>query len=249
VRDADGRFHRLQHGTTLHGAQAREPARRTEPQTYYHRTGPIGQLIAGLPERRRLARTAVVGLGVGTMACHARAGETWTFYEIDPSVERVARDSRLFTYLRDCPGRHRVVVGDGRARLREAPDGAYGLVVLDAFNSDAIPVHLLTREALALDVRKLAPGGVLAVHLSNRWADLEPVVGAVARSAGLVCREQTDLLVEGDMVGKSPSHWAVLARRPADLGRAGTSARWGPCDAARTPWTDGRSDVLGVLDL
>jgi hypothetical protein len=98
-------------------------------------------------------------------------------------------------------------------------------------------------------VRKLAARGVLAVHLSNRWADLEPVVGAVARRLGLVCREQTDLLVEGDMVGKSPSHWAALARRAADLGTAGASARWGPCEAAAEPWTDGRSDVLGVLDL
>ena len=136
---------------------------------------------------------AIVGLGAGSLACYAEPGQGWTFYEIDPAVVRIARDPRFFTYLKDCRARSQdVVVGDARLRLRDAPDGGYGLIVLDAFSSDAIPMHLLTREALRLYRDKLADGGLIAFHISNRYLDLAPVLGALARDAGLIDRIRRD---------------------------------------------------------
>jgi hypothetical protein len=235
-------LHRLLNGTTLHGAQVPGTV---VPTTYYHPRSPIGQLVEEV-RGRRTRRVAVIGLGAGTMACHARRGERWTFYEIDPKVERVARDRRLFTYLRDCPGAFDVVLGDGRLSLERAPPGAFGLVVADAFSSDAIPVHLVTREALALYRSRLAPGGVLAFHISNRYLDLDPVLGALAREAGLACRVG-DVDRPGPFVrGEAASTWVAIARRMHDLG---SLPGWRPCarDEEIEPWTDAHSNVFDVL--
>ncbi|MDP8943715.1 MAG: fused MFS/spermidine synthase, partial [Actinomycetota bacterium] len=244
------RVHRLLHGTTLHGAQDRAPGRSREPLTYYHRTGPVGELMAAIPDRPARREAGVIGLGTGTMACYSRAGERWTFYEIDPTVERIARDRRLFTYLRDCPGSFDVVLGDARLSLRRAPDRRLGVLVVDAFNSDAVPVHLLTREALDLYRAKLAPGGVLAFNVSSRYLALEPVLGELARARGLVCRGHAEgpEAVRG-IPFKVESHWVAMARRPADLGRLGHDRRWRPCarDAGARLWTDDYSNVLAAL--
>jgi hypothetical protein len=151
AHDPTGQYRQLIHGTTLHGQQSLDPARRDEPLTYYHRTGPAGQVLEVFQQRPAKPSVGVVGLGAGSLACYARAEQDWTFYEIDPSVERIARDPRFFTYLQDCrAGGLRVVLGDARLRLREEPDRRHGLIILDAFSSDAIPIHLLTREALGL---------------------------------------------------------------------------------------------------
>ena len=123
------------------------------------------------------------GLGTGTIACYGRPNETWTFYEIDPLIERIAFNPKYFTYLRDCPPAKRIVLGDARLSLAQAPDSSYDFIVLDAFSSDAIPVHLMTREALQLYLRKLAPGGSIAFHISNRYLNLEPVLVELARDA------------------------------------------------------------------
>jgi hypothetical protein len=246
-------FHYLQHGTTLHGAQDRSPSRRTTPLSYYHREGPLGVLLTVAP---RLAptspprRVAAVGLGTGTVACHGRAGERWTFYEIDPLMERLARDPRLFTYLRDCPPASDVVLGDARLRLAEAAPGAYDLIVLDAFSSDAIPTHLLTREALATYVRALAPGGVLAVHISNRYLDLEPVVAALARDAGLAALLGADVSgAHRREAGVTTSRWIALARDSTTFGLLGTMPGWSPLEGRRDVrlWTDDYTDVLAVV--
>ena len=159
---------RLVHGNTLHGQQSLEPARRGEPLAYYHRTGPIGDVFEVFSAQAAGANVGVVGLGVGSLACYAREGQSWTFYEIDPGVARIARDARSFTFLSDClAGPPSIVLGDARLRLRDAVDGGFGMLVLDAFSSDAIPVHLLTREALRLYRGKLAQGGLIAMHISN----------------------------------------------------------------------------------
>ena len=160
----------LVHGTTLHGNQVRA-AGLPVPTTYYHPASPIGQLVAGAPPEMT-QRTAVIGLGTGTMAAHSRPGERWTFYEIDPAIARVASDPRYFTYLRDAPGSTDIVLGDARLSLQAARDRTFGLIVADAFSSDAIPTHLITREALALYFRKLTETGTLAFHISNRYLDL-----------------------------------------------------------------------------
>ena len=161
-------LHRLFHGSTLHGQQSLEPSRSREPWTYYARSGPIGQLFAALEPRldRPGTRVAVVGLGAGTLATYALPGQRWTFYEIDPAMERIARDPRFFTYLRDSEAQAlEVVLGDARLQLRNAGDHAYQLIVLDAFSSDSLPVHLITREAIRLYRAKLAERGVLAFNL------------------------------------------------------------------------------------
>jgi hypothetical protein len=247
-----GGFHHLINGTTTHGGQYTAPARRLEPVTYYHPSGPIGQVMAGVPRAEQSDHVAVLGLGSGALACYARSDERWTFYEIDPAVARMARDARLFTYLRDCPGRLDVVLGDARLSLREAPNGAFEVIVGDVFSSDAIPVHMLTREAMRLYRAKLTPRGVLALHISNRYADLEPVVGELARDAGLVCLAQAER-PGGSLRAptKIPSRWAVMARRPADLGRLTADPRWHPCrrSVGGRVWTDDFSNVVEALDL
>ncbi len=171
-----GDYHRLIHGHTLHGQQSLDPARRHEPLTYYNHSGPIGQVFDESRTRLAGANIAVIGLGAGTLACYAEPGQRWTFYEIDPAVERVARRPDYFTFLEDCRASSlEVILGDARLRLRDAPEHGYALIVLDAFSSDAIPSHLLTREARELYQRKLATGGMIAFHISNSFLDLAPV--------------------------------------------------------------------------
>ena len=159
---------------------------------------------------------AIVGLGAGTLACYAEPGERWTFYEIDPVIQRIASDPHYFTFLADSRAESiQIVIGDARLRLREAPEHGYQVIILDAFSSDSLPVHLITREAVQLYKSKLAPGGLIVFNLSNRYLDLEPVVTALAIDAGLVCRIRADRDVTPaeKRDGKQPSIWAVLAAR------------------------------------
>ncbi len=240
-----GGFHALYHGSTLHGAQSLDPKRRREPLTYYARSGPLGSVFAATAEKAGHRRVAAVGLGTGTLASYANAGEEWTFYEIDPGILEMARDRRYFTYLTDSPARTTVVLGDARLSLQRAPAHRYDLIVVDAFNSDAIPVHLLTREALGVYLDKLAPGGIVMLHLSNRYLELESVVAALARERGLSAR-----IGENRLRGfyLSASSWAAVARSDADLGPLAVDAHWRPARNRLNvqPWTDDFSSVLSV---
>jgi spermidine synthase len=207
-------------------------------------------MIAALERQGRLRRIGVVGLGIGTVACYARPGQEWTFFEIDPAVTRLARDERYFHYLADCAPDAPVVHGDARLSLKKSPDGGFDLLILDAFSSDSIPVHLLTREALRLYRDKLAPGGVLMVHISNRKLDLAPVLANGAAAAGMTAIVQTDIVPsEGRAEYVFTSRWVALAAGAADLDAVGTDARWHPLpprpDASL--WTDDYSNILGAL--
>jgi hypothetical protein len=240
----------LYHGSTIHGVQSLHPERRSQPLSYYFHTGPLGQLLASRaihPDRE----IAVVGLGTGTIAAYGRPGQRFTFYEIDPTVERLARNPKLFSYLSNSRAMIRVVLGDARLSLAGAPDGTYGVIVLDAFTSDAIPLHLMTREALALYRRKLAAGGVLALHISNRYMDLEPVLGRLARDARLAAMVEYDgKLSDADhRDGKMASTWVIMARRKEDFRRLLADDRWEPILVSKaTPlWTDDFSNILAVL--
>jgi hypothetical protein len=239
----------LVHGNTLHGLQDRSPERRRWPTTYYTRGGPAGSLLgafAGWPQRKRVA---VAGLGVGTLAAYASPGERWTFFEIDPAVRRIARDPALFTYLADAEGQVDVVLADARLGLGAVADGAFGMLLLDAFTSDAVPAHLLTREAIALYLAKLAPRGVVAFHLSNRHLDLEPVVAASAADLGLAALARCDHPSDAERAaGASPSCWLALARAPVDLAPIARDARWRPPRRGRG-WTDDASNVWSALVL
>ena len=251
---ASGNFNRLIHGHTLHGQQSLDPERRLEPLTSYHRTGPIGQVFEVLRTRDPRSDVALVGLGAGSLACYAEPGQRMTFFEIDPVVAKIARDRRYFTFLDDSrTASIAVVLGDARLRLNDAPDHAYGLIVLDAFSSDAIPTHLLTREALQLYRAKLGEGGILAFHISNPWIDLAPILGALARDAGLQClvRRDLDISPAEARCGKEPSIWAVMAARDAGLGSLSNDSRWTPPQGRpnEAVWTDDFSSIIEHLRL
>jgi spermidine synthase len=225
--EGSGNYRALFHGTTLHGMQSTDRSREAEPLTYYHRTGPIGQAFAQLSNVSGAPEIAVVGLGVGSLASYVAEGQRWTFYELDPAVERLARTAEYFTYMRNCGDRCRVVLGDARISLASAKPNQYGLIVLDAFSSDAIPMHLLTSEAFTLYLSRLAHGGVLAIHISNRHLALGPVVARLARLHGLTVLEQLNgVTAEESTNGKSASDWVFMAASPADLGPLVTDKRW-----------------------
>jgi hypothetical protein len=248
VRRLDG-FHVLMHGTTTHGAQHQDPARRTEPVTYYYRGGPVSDAFQ-LLDQDSDRRIGVVGLGSGALACYGRPNETWTFYEIDPVVARIARQADLFSYLRDCPPRVEIVIGDARLRIASAADDQFDLLVVDAFSSDAVPAHLLTREALALYMTKLRPEGIIVFHISNRFMDLAPVLSALAadaRLAGAIGDRDPDGAGARRMhIG---SRWVAMAREEARVASLLALKDWtalGATPPARL-WTDDYTDVLSVI--
>jgi len=249
--DQGGRHHALFHGTTLHGMQALDPAHQREPLTYFNREGPIGQAFAALPAAARSRDIAVVGLGIGTLASYRTPGQQWTFYEIDPEVEHIARAEKYFTFMRSCGDACRVVLGDARLSLARAPLHGYGVIVLDAFSSDAIPIHLMTSEALGLYLSRLAPGGALAFHISNRHLNLGPVLARIALSHGLAVRWQRHNTDQRITPALFSSTWMVMARNAADLGPLATDARWiVPAIPPSTPlWTDDFSNIVSVLNL
>lgn len=215
----DGKFIKLIHGTTLHGQQRADEPGPPRPMTYYHQRGPVGHLFDSLPPKPG-RKVGVVGLGTGAVASYARPGEEWTFYEIDPAVVRVARDTNYFRFLSECQGQCDVVLGDARRHLTKAPDGVYDIIILDGFCSDAIPVHLLTREAIALYVSKLAPGGIIALHVSNNHLDLPPLIRRLAddHSPALAVRYCHDSPLDSERAdGKTESQWMLLARAESDL--------------------------------
>jgi len=250
-------FHWLIHGATRHGTQAVDPERRRTPTTYFHRSGPLGQAWEAL-DLHRATEIGIVGLGAGTIAAYGESGQHLTYFEIDPAVERIARDPRYFTYLSDSPARIDVQLGDGRLALARVPDGTFDVLIFDAFSSDAIPVHLLTREAIALALGKLAPKGVLLLHLTNHYLELEDVVDAVARdlgAAGFVNWDRT-MTDAWTIEGKDPSTWAILARSAERLAPLEADPRWTPLPLPPRPgapspasvlWTDDRSNLLTVL--
>jgi SAM-dependent methyltransferase len=252
TKSPDGKFVRLIHGTTMHGQQRADLDGPPEPMTYYHKKGPVGRIFEALPPER-VKRVGVVGLGTGAVSYYAKPGQCWTFYEIDPAVARIARDH--FGFLADCSRRCAacdVVLGDARRQIARLPDGHFDVIVLDGFCSDAIPVHLLTREAFRLYFQKLAPGGVLAVHISNNHLDLPPLVARIGRrefDPPLAVRYSFDTPSESEKAdGKSASQWMVLARTEADLGKlATTPAYW-----ERVPDVDGpvwRDDFANLLKV
>jgi hypothetical protein len=245
------KHHALQNGTTTHGGQSIYPQFATEPLTYYHREGPLGQSFAWLMRKNPNRRVAIVGLGTGTIACYGHSNETWTFYEIDPLIERIAFNPKYFTYLRDCPPAKRIVLGDARLSLQQAPDSSFDFIVLDAFSSDAIPVHLLTREALHLYLRKLAPHGSVAFHISNRYLNLEPVLVEMARDARVAGVVGADgaLTPEQNMSFKMTSKWVVLSRQPKELSLLAIQKGWRvlPPKADVALWTDDFSNVFSVF--
>lgn len=241
--------YRLMHGTTTHGEQIRNGDLEFEPLTYYHKTGPIGHVFAALGERLDNKELAFIGLGSGTLACYGRPGQHIDFYDIDRAVKRISADqTTYFTYYNHCPAAKQVILGDARLMMEKARPGQYQLIAVDAFSSDAIPVHLITREAIELYFRNLKPDGVLAVHISNRYLNLEPVLANIAAKLGYGALREKDN--EDSEVGKYSSDWVILARKVQDFGALGQDERWKPAKVDKDVgvWTDDFSNLLSVFE-
>ncbi|HET9510621.1 MAG TPA: fused MFS/spermidine synthase [Sphingomonas sp.] len=240
----------LAHGTTLHGIQLTgSPERERYPTSYYVQGSGVGVALRMTPELYGPnARIGAVGLGTGTLACYAKPGQRWTFFEIDPTVVAIARDPAKFTFLSRCLPRANVVIGDARMRLAQQASGALDVLVLDAFSSDAIPMHLMTREAFATYGRVLQAKGLLLVHTSNRFLDLEPIVAASAKGwMGAMLQYQPN---ESEGSQATLSDWIVLTRDPATFATIiSDGSAWRPLYPRQdlTPWTDDYATILPVL--
>lgn len=235
----------LLHGTTIHGSQALE-GDVLRPRTYYAPETPIGQAFGLFPDAQAVA---VVGLGAGASACHAQADQAWTFYEIDPLVVQVAQDPEQFTFMSSCQPDAPVVIGDARVKLEAVADGAFDFMLLDAFSSDSVPTHLLTREAMELYLDKLGKDGVLVFHISNRHLDLAPVVAGITRAAGAQAVHQIyrpdDAARER---GASASEVAVVSRNPDVLDRVRATGLWSDLESnGARAWTDDYSNIIGAM--
>lgn len=242
----------LAHGTTVHGTQLRgSPEKERTPTTYYVPGSGVGQAMLALPTLYGgSARVGVVGLGAGTLACYAKPGQAWRFYEIDPTVVRIARDTGQFTFLSRCLPNPRIVLGDARLNLAREPAASLDLLALDAFSSDSVPMHLMTREAFASYGRVLAPRGVLLVHISNRFLDLEPVVAAAAQAGAWHVVKLFHTPGPNDTPAATKSVWIAMSRDPQIIRVLQTfDGAWQPVKARPgfTPWTDDYSTILPLL--
>lgn len=253
----DGRFRVLKHGSTIHGAQViadedGEPVSgRPEPITYYHEKSPMNQVIQAVRSRKEAPlRAAVIGLGAGTLACHIEPDEVWRFFEIDPTVIEIARDPQRFSYLSSCAPNLPIVLGDARLTLAHELDHAYDLIIVDAYSSDAIPVHLATAEAMALYKSKLAPHGIVLMHISNRHLELKSVVRGIAAANGFktwIWSNPDEAADDANYI--FTSEVAITAEDPEDIGELKWNTFWvlSPPDPSVRTWTDDYSNIAGAL--
>ncbi|MFS0735957.1 fused MFS/spermidine synthase [Sphingomonas sp. 1P06PA] len=250
------RTRELVHGTTLHGVQSRVPGQEYRPASYYAPGSGVGMAMTDAP---RLfgphARIGVVGLGAGTLACYSRPGQEWRFYEIDPAVVRIASDPGKFTYLQHCLPRPDIRIGDARLTLAEQGHAPHDLLVIDAFSSDAVPMHLLTTEAFAVYGATLSPDGLLLVHISNRFLDLEPVLAAAARAGRwrAALRDHEPDAAEA-AAGATRSVWVAFSQSAMTMDqlttRGGTRVGdWQSLDQRPgfVAWTDDYGSILPLL--
>lgn len=242
AKDGDNAM-RLTSGTTLHGMQSTELALRREPTLYFSRQGPLGDVFQVMAGRLDGDAVSVIGLGVGTIACYAPENARWTFVDINPEVLRLATDSQYFTFLRDCQPNANLLVADGRLALGKA-GGSQSLIILDAFSSDSVPMHLITREAMELYFSHLAPDGVVAVHITNRFLDLQPQFAALASSLGIPAVTRR---TEASGKLSADSRWVVLSRSTDKIAML-KAAGWSEMPAATSPpWTDDQNDLLSAI--
>jgi hypothetical protein len=253
----NGQYHVLMHGTTIHGAEkfrnddGTPVIGRPEPISYYHRDGGIGRAITAVRERKGAPlRVAVIGLGSGTLACAAAPGETWKFFEIDQSMVDTARDPKYFTYIQACQPDLKPVIGDARLTFAREPEGLYDLIIVDAYSSDAIPIHLATTEAMKIYKDRLAPQGVVLMHVSNRHLELTSVVVGIAAANGLKSwAYDEDSNRDNEYI--FPTSVVVSARAEADVGQLADSDLWALTEptAGQRVWTDDYSNVFGAVWL
>ena len=250
-----GQYHVLMHGTTIHGAEkfrnddGSPVTGRPEAITYYHKDGGIGQAISAIRERKGgPIRVAVIGLGAGTLTCASEPGEDWKFFEIDQSMVDTARDPKYFTFIQNCEPDLKPVIGDARLTFAKEPDGIYDLIIVDAYSSDAIPIHLATEEAMEIYKQKLAPQGAVVMHVSNRHLELSSVVVGIADANDMKSWVYSEDSGRDNEYIFSTSV-VVSAREEADVGALASSDKWALTEAEdnQRVWTDDYSNVLGAV--
>ncbi len=255
-----GTVRKLAHGTTTHGAQRLEPGKLLQPTTYFGPQSGAGQILTAAPALYSdKARIAVLGLGVGTLSCYAKPSQTWSFYEIDPLVADIAIKQGWFTYMINCAPNAAVRIGDARLTLAQQPTASLDILVMDVFSSDAVPTHLLTREAFAIYDRVLAKDGALLIHISNRYLDLEPVLASEAKArrwtSAIITHNATPEQIDA---GETTSVWVMMARSEDMLQRARNAAaqttpakdsEWKPLSEKQgfARWTDEFGSILHLI--
>ncbi len=233
------------HGTTQHGTQHLDPQKATEPTTYYHKKGPLGDIMKACQQNSSCGQIGAIGLGTGTVAAYGETGKRLTFYEIDPKVIEIARNPRYFSYIHTSKAEVSTLLGDARLSLQKDPT-RHDVLIVDAFSSDAIPVHLLTLEAVQLYQQRLTENGLLAVHISNRHLDLEPIIKAIAQEQGLAALVRYDRVTYEE--DNYRSQWVVLAREPAIMDYFKNISSWKPLQGSNTKvWTDDYSSIPDAL--
>jgi hypothetical protein len=241
------------HGTTLHGSQYRDPTRRREPTCYHSRSGPLGDVFTRINRPATGRNVAVAGLGAGTMACYAQRSDHWVFYEINPTVAKIAKDPRYFSYISDSSAHIEVVLGDARVSLEKAPDRYFNMIALDAFSSDSVPVHLLTKEAFERYLRKLSSSGVIVINITNRHLEFAGVLASLAHETGLkgFIRSDVSLGSESKPRGTCASNWIVLARSWEDLAGLNGAAGWKPLSQrpGLRAWSDDFSNLFQCMKI
>ena len=244
VFDVDSNMRKLLHGDTMHGLESLDPALAGQPLSYYHETGPVGDVMKMMSERPN-QHIGVVGLGTGSIAGYTQPNRRITFFDVDPQVYTIAQG--FFTFLRRCGKNCEVVIGDGRLSIEKAGDHEFDLLILDAFDSDSIPAHLVSREAIRTYLSKLKPDGLLLFHVSNRFMDVESLVAAVVTDAALEARVRYD--DDEEPTGKSTSDYVAAARRSADLGSLAENENWSEVAKPQgiAPWTDDYSNMLTII--
>lgn len=245
----------LQHGTTIHGAERMidieaGPDVRPVPLTYFHANSATVQTLAAARARTGgPISVAIVGLGAGTLACYSQPGDDWTYFEIDPAVVDIARDPNRFTYLASCAPDMPIVLGDARLTLGDVPDARYDVILIDAFASDTMPVHLMTKEAMAVYLRKLKPEGIVALHVSSRYMELVSVVAGIANANGLLTRTNLPEEDTDETSYRYSSAVVAAVRTEKDFGTLATSGNWIAVkpDPRQWVWTDDYSNVIGAM--
>jgi hypothetical protein len=238
------------HGTTLHGSQPLPEEYRLTPISYYYKTSGAGDLFSVLDSRPEPQHIAVLGLGIGSIICYSRPDRHFTFFEIDPDVVKIAENRDYFTYLSDCGSPYDVVLGDARLKMAKQPDNEYDMIFLDTFSSDNIPIHIITREAISLYIKKLKPNGLIFINISNRYLDLEPVVAAITDDLGLYAlfKRPAPGYIPGTNIRYTGAYYALVAPDWKTLEPFEKFDKWFAIkDPKAKPWSDDYSNLVSAI--
>ncbi len=240
----------LLHGTTNHGAQPLDEKLKMEPLSYYSRYSPLNDVFELLDSKAGEQKVAVLGLGIGVTACFGNENRSFDFFEIDKEIADIAENPQMFTYLSNCGTPYDIILGDGRMKVADKPDGHYDMILLDAFSSDNIPVHLLTLEAVKLYLTKLKPGGVLVFNISNNFLDIEPVLAMIGKeiSVPAYARYTRGGEIEGTELRGYPAHFFVFSPTQDNINFL-TAKEWSEARFRHGVklWSDQFSNIVSVL--